>query len=106
MPGDFRERLCGAVREAIKAAAKLEAEPLVKGKLKFKTDEILIRLNDRLLAPPNEQTVAAARDDVRGAAEIFWGKAAQIESKFTPLTLVEFRVRSNENLSLATLLGR
>jgi hypothetical protein len=106
MEGTFRERLCGAVREALKAAAKLESDPLVKGKLKFKTDEILIRLNDRLLAPPNEQTVTAARDDVRGAAEMFFGKAAQIESKCTPLTLVEFRIRSKENLPLGTLLGR
>jgi hypothetical protein len=106
MAGSFRDRLCGAVREAIKAAAKLEAEPLVKGKLRFKTDEILIRLNDRLLAPPNEQTVAAARDDVKAVGEMFLGKSAQIESKCTPLTLVEFRIRSNENLLMATLLGR
>jgi len=106
MAGSFRERLCGAVREAIKAGAKLEAEPVVKGKLKFKTDEILIRLNDRLLAPPNEQTVAAARDDVRGAAESFFGNAVQIEAKCAPLTLVEFRVRSSENLPLVTLLAR
>jgi hypothetical protein len=106
MAGSFRDRLCGAVRESLKAAAKLEAEPLVKGKLKFKTDEILIRLNDRLLAPPNEQTVAAARDDVRAAAEIFLGKGVQIESKCTPLMLVEFRIRSTENQPLATLLAR
>jgi hypothetical protein len=106
MAGSFRDRLCGAVREALKAAAKLESDPIVKGKLKFRTDEILIRLNDRLLAPPNEQTVAAARDDMRGAAETFFGKGAQIESKCTPLTLVEFRIRSSENLPLGTLLTR
>jgi len=106
LAGSFRDRLSAAIRETLKAAAKLELEPLVQGKLKFKTDEILIRLNDRLLAPPNEQTIAAARDDVRAVADNFFGAAAQIEPRCTPLTLVEFRIRSKENLLLATLLAR
>src|SRR5579872_6398840 len=38
LPGSFQERLRAAVREALKAAAKLETEPLLVGKLKFKTD--------------------------------------------------------------------
>lgn len=106
LAGSFRERLGAAVREALKAAAKLEAEPAVQGKLKFKTDEMMIRLNDRLLAPPSEQTVAEARDDVRAAAEIFFGKSARIESRFTPVTLVEFRIQSSEKVGLETLLTR
>jgi len=106
LAGSFRDRLSAAIRETLKAAGKLELEPLVQGKLKFKTDEILVRLNDRLLAPPNEQTIAAARDDVRAVADILFGAAARIEPRCTPLTLVEFRIRSKENLPLATLLAR
>jgi hypothetical protein len=106
MDGSFQDRLRGAIREALKAAGKLEADPLMSGKLKFKTDELLIRLNDRLLAPPGEETVAASRDDVRAVAERFFGGSVQIEARFTPLTLVEFRIRCKENLPLATLLAR
>jgi hypothetical protein len=106
MDGSFQDRLRGAIRESLKAAAKLEADPLMNGKLKFKTDELLIRLNDRLLAPPGEETVAASRDDVRAVAERFFGSSVQIEPGFTPLTLVEFRIRCKENLPLAALLVR
>jgi hypothetical protein len=106
MDGSFQDRLRGAIREALKAAGKLEADPLMSGKLKFKTDELLIRLNDRLLAPPGEETVAASRDDVRAVAERFFGSSVQIEPGFTPLTLVEFRIRCKENLPLAALLVR
>jgi hypothetical protein len=106
LPGSFQDRLRAVVREALKAAAKLESEPLLNGKLKFKTDELLVRLNDRLLAPPNEQTVSAAIEDVRMVAESLYGKTVQIESRCTPLTLVEFRVRSTQNPPLAMLLAR
>jgi hypothetical protein len=105
-PGSFQDRLRSAVRETLKAAAKLEAEPALNGKLKFKTDEMLIRLNDRLLAEPDEKTVAAAKGDMQQLAEWIFGPSSQIESKVTPQTLVEFRIRGKENPPLATLLGR
>ena len=67
LPGTFGERLAAVLAETIKAAIKLEAEPSLEGKLKFKTDEILIRLNDRLLAPNNPQTLAAVKPAVAAA---------------------------------------
>jgi len=106
LEGSFADRLRAAIGEAVKAAAKLEQEPEVAGKLKFKTDEILIRLNDRLLAPPNDQTVAAAMSDVQVVARRLYGDAAVVESHFTPQTVVEFRIRAKEQLGLAELLKK
>ncbi|MGA2441354.1 MAG: hypothetical protein ABSH08_10365 [Tepidisphaeraceae bacterium] len=106
MEGSFADRLRAAIGEAMKAAARLEQEPEIAGKLKFKTDEILIRLNDRLRAPPNDQTVAAAKGDVQAVAKRLYGDAAVVESQFTPQTVVEFRIKSKESPPLATLLGR
>ncbi len=106
MAGTFQERLCAAVRDTLKAAAKLEAEPGLKGKLKFKTDELVIRLNDRLLAPPNEQTVAAAKGDIEAVAKSVLGNGATVESRVTPLTMVEFRIRSKESLPISGLLTK
>jgi hypothetical protein len=106
-PGNFQDRLRSAVTETLKAAAKLEQEPGLAGKLKFKTDELLIRLNDRLLAPPTDQTVAAAKGDVQSAAKYFYGEIpVTIESKFSPQTEVEFRVKSTNAPPLATLLTK
>ena len=117
-PGVFEKEIEHAVASALrpvqvfrasdtlKSAAKLEQEPEVAGKLKFKTDEILIRLNDRLLAPPNDQTVAAAKGDVQAVAKRLYGNAAVVESRFTPQTVVEFRIRSKEKPVLETLLKK
>ena len=106
LPGPFQDRLRAVIRETLKAASALEHEPILAGKLKFKTDEILIRLNDRLLAPPSEETVATAESDIEQAAQWLFGTGAKIESHFTPITLVEFRLRSSQSLPLQALLGR
>jgi hypothetical protein len=107
LSGSFSERLRAVVAETFKAAAKLEKEPELSGKLKFKTDELLIRLNDRLLAPPNEATVKAASPDVLSLATRLYGeKQATIDSKFSAKTEVEFRLKASANPALATLLGK
>ncbi|MGD0140532.1 MAG: hypothetical protein ABSD28_16820 [Tepidisphaeraceae bacterium] len=106
LEGSFQDRLRAAIGEAVKAAATLEQEPEVAGKLKFNTDEIVIRLNDRLRAPPNDQTVAAAKGDVQAVANWLYGDSAVVESHFTPLTAVEFRIRSKEKPALETLLKK
>ena len=106
LPGSFQDRLVAAIQEALKAADRLEKDPGTQGKLKFKTDEILIRLNDRLLAPPTEQTVAASRGDVEAVAKRLFGPTATIESHFTPQTLVEFRITTKQGPGLAALLSK
>lgn len=103
--GSFADRLRTSVREALRAAAKLEQEAELAGKLRFRTDEIEIRLNDRLLAPPTEQTITAVAPDIRAIAGILYpGTTPKIESSTTPL--VEFRIKSTAGVPLATLLER
>jgi hypothetical protein len=106
LAGTFQERLRAAVRDTLKAAAKLETEPALKGKLKFKTDELVIRLNDRLLAPPNGETVAAAKGDIEAVGKLVLGSGATVESRVTPLTMVEFRIRSKESVPISGLLAK
>ncbi len=45
-----------AVQSALRACRLLEEEPVLKGRLQFRNDELLIIANDRLHAPNNEQT--------------------------------------------------
>src|SRR5580693_240205 len=47
----FPETLAGAFKYALAAATKMENDETLKSRLKFRTDEIAIGLNDRLLAP-------------------------------------------------------
>jgi hypothetical protein len=107
-PGTFGERLRAVLRETLKAAEKLESDPALAGKLTFRSDEILIRLNDRLNAPNNEQTFAAVKSDVQAiATELFGGKPAKLEPHITPHTLFEIRIKSSDSPEpISKLLGR
>jgi hypothetical protein len=103
--GSFADRVRAVVVEALRAAAKLEQEPELAGKLKFRTDELLIRLYDRLLAPPTQQTVAACEGDMRAIAKALYpGTTSSLESSTSPM--VEFRLKSTAGTSLAALLER
>jgi hypothetical protein len=106
LEGSFQDRLRSAIREALKAADRLEKDPGAQGKLKFKADELLIRLNDRLLAPPNDATVAASKGDVEAVVNQLLGSGARIESHFTPETLVEFRVQASDAPPISALLAK
>jgi hypothetical protein len=107
LDGTFDQRLRAVVRETFKAAAKLEAEPRLDGKLKFRTDELLVRLNDRLLAPPSSATVAQAKPEIESLAKLLYGdNAMEIEGKFSDETLVEFRLKARAGPPLADLLGQ
>jgi hypothetical protein len=107
LAGSFGERLRTVVAETLKAAAKLEAEPELGGKLKFKTDELLIRLNDRLLAPPNDETATAAKRDLLSIAKVLYGgKPVGIQGKISDQTLVEFRLKAEEQPAIAALISR
>ncbi|HEY1922784.1 MAG TPA: hypothetical protein VGG44_08450 [Tepidisphaeraceae bacterium] len=107
LSGSFAQRLTAVVAETLKAAAKLENEPDLAGKLKFRTDELLIRFNDRLLAPPNDETVAAARPDVLSIAKILYGdKPVTIDSTFSDKKEVEFRLKASASPMLSALLSK
>jgi hypothetical protein len=93
LPGTFSQRLSAVLAETIKAAMKLEAEPALDGRLKFKTNEILIRFNDRLLAPNTPQTFAAIKDDLQAVGgKLFGGKAFSMKTNDSPLSLFEVRL--------------
>ena len=51
-----RERLHSVFHCALTAAQRLEAEAAFEGRLRFRGDELLLRINDRLLAPNTAET--------------------------------------------------
>jgi len=48
------ERLHSVLRCAFKACRLLETEPVLQGRVKFRGDEMLLRVNDRLVSPTLE----------------------------------------------------
>lgn len=104
LPGTFTERLAGVLGETLKAAMKLEAEPALNGRLKFKTNEILIRLNDRLLAPNTPQTFAQIEEDLQTVGRnLFAGRAFSMKRNDSPLALFEVRLHCEQAAPIAEL---
>ncbi len=102
--GSFAERLRGVLASILKVASLLEQEPAVAGKLKFKTDELLIRLHDRLIAPNTPATLDAVRGDVQTVADELYGAShAKITSYGKPDQLFGVLVKSTSSAGVSDL---
>lgn len=64
LDGAFQSRLEQAHRAALEACDRLEQEPPFRGKLNFDRDTIEVFINDRLLAPNNNDTWQALRPEL------------------------------------------
>jgi hypothetical protein len=105
--GDFSARVRQAVTEAIKAAQRLSDDPALAGEISFATDELLIRLNDRLLAPANGDTVSQTEPAVRKLAEQIWGSGnVTVQTNALPNARVEFILKSKTSPELSQLLAK
>jgi len=54
---------------------KPERDPALKGKIKFSGDEVLITINDRLVAPNSAETLQTLKPDLDAAATELFGPA-------------------------------
>jgi hypothetical protein len=105
LDGNFRDRLAQVAQAALTAAIQLEQEPTLSGRLKFRTNELLIRINDRLLAPNTPETFANVQPDLLAFGESLYGAGAlTIEHKASPLTLFEARIKTVQSPPIAALL--
>jgi len=71
--GSNGEKLRAAFKTALEYCRKIETEPALHSRLRFRGDEANMLINDRLLAPNTEQTFAAIRLDVEELARALYG---------------------------------
>ena len=64
LDGTFQTRLGQAYRAALDACDRLEQEAPFRGKLRFDWNAIEVFINDRLLAPNNDETWQALRPEL------------------------------------------
>jgi hypothetical protein len=64
LDGTFESRLAQAHRAALDACDRLEREAVFRGKLKFDRNALEVAVNDRLLAPNNEETWQVLRPEL------------------------------------------
>ena len=75
LAGSNQERLRIVLRAALEYCRKLEAEPALRGKLRFAANEAVISLNDRLLGANSEESFDEIKDDVETVARQLFGAA-------------------------------
>lgn len=105
-PADARACVTDAVRRALFAAKKLEGESLPVP-IRFRGDELLVRLNDRLRAPNTNETLASVQPvlkDVLGT--LYAGRPFTVEHLGDPRALFGVRVKSAGAPGVSDLLAR
>jgi hypothetical protein len=103
LPGTFAERLPIIFRHTLLAAARLEQNP---PGLKFRTDEMLFRIADRLLAPNTAETFEAVKPELEGFLLRLLGPSAsfRLEPNNSPRGLLEVIIKSTTSATVSDLL--
>jgi hypothetical protein len=99
-------RLREGFARALKACTLLEAAPELGGKLTFATDEILIRLPDRLRAPNDDASFAEVSSEVAALLDKLYGTGQhRIERGAPTPEPLSLRVKTSTAPTLAALLA-
>ena len=76
--GSLEDRFAASIEAVDRAATEIEVDPAAAG-VRFGRDEILVRVNDRRLAPNEDATLDALRPSLEGAlARVRPGRTAEI----------------------------
>ena len=107
LSGDFRQRLATVLATTLRACQSLQDDPRLSGRLTFSTSEVLLRINDRLLAPNSPETWQRIRPMITAfAAELYEDPAVSTEHRGSPLELFEVRITTAKRPAVKALLDR
>ncbi len=100
------DRLADLARRTLHAAALLEREPTLGGKLRFATGEFLFRINDRLAAPNRDATFAAIKPELEAFARRLFAGPGEVAPCSEGKDLVAVRLSGPPATPLETLVAR
>jgi hypothetical protein len=100
------ERLSDLARRTLYAASLLEKDLALTGKIKFATNELLFRVNDRLAAPNTDVTFAALRPELEALCKTLFAGPFELARTGGAKELFAVRIKSPAAPPLATLLER
>ncbi len=97
-------RLREGFARALRACGLLEAAPELGGKLTFATDEIMIRLPDRLNAPNDDASYADVQAQVSALVEKLYGPGATFTRGPGAPEALSLRVKTKSTPAISALL--
>lgn len=102
--GDRLRRAFGA---ALRAARLLEADRSLEGRARFRLDEVLFRIQDRLLSPPTPETRAEVEPELHAfLVEVSGGAKVELEPAGGPREPFALRARIATQDDASTWLAR
>jgi len=105
LTGSNDEKLRFVFRRALENCRKIEEEPALKGKMKFRGDEAFFFINDRLLAPNTAESLRDVRPDLEQLAKKLFGDAGfTLEYHPDPRRRFSVTLRSAKAFDVADLL--
>jgi hypothetical protein len=106
LAGTNQEKLRTVLRSALENCRKLEAEPALRGKLRFAANEAVISLNDRLLGENSQETFDAVKGDIEAVAQqLFGGATVSVERDDDARRQFNLHVKSSAAVDLAKALA-
>lgn len=101
------ERIVDAFQRTLRACQLLESEPALAGHVRFKTDELVFRVVDRVATSNDDANFEAARAEVEPVLQrLYAGTAFKLERVGTPRQLLTIKVTAPGAPSVSTLLER
>ena len=105
LDGDLATRIRQVLKTTLSAASQLEKEEKLGGKVRFRTDNPIFRIYDRLEAPNTPATFEAVKSTLETVLKQVWGSAAKLEYKQDVEGVFEVRIAETA-VALPALLSR
>jgi hypothetical protein len=74
LAGSNQEKLRTVLRSALENCRRLEQEPALRGKLKFLPNEMLMVVNDRIIAANTEESFQEIKSEIESVARVLFGE--------------------------------
>ena len=105
LQGSNQEKLRQVVRSALENCLRLEKEPSLAGKIKFRGEETQIAINDRLIAPNTEASLLELKADAeKFLDQLYGGSAVSIEPHKEPRECLGLKIKAAEAFTVASLI--
>ncbi len=105
VPGTFAAQIRHALGKAAEACTQLEREESLDGTIRFRTNEVLLRVTDRLAAP-DDDTLYRLKQDVAATFATLYAEAPLRLERDAQQSLFAIRVSTTEPPPLRTLSDR
>jgi hypothetical protein len=107
LSGSNREKLRSVLRSALENCRKLEEEPALRGKLRFRLNEAAISVNDRLISSNSEVAFNEIQSDIAAIAKELFGAAEfSLERNSDPRQRLNVRLKASVAVDLSKALEK